>query len=192
MNFTSETGTFATVTGLSINSSEHFNLTYEATDVLLTVASGPLSPPLWTGRQTPGLRAGTPLAVSGQTPGLLSNGTPALTSHVMNVDFAGVDGNKAQRLSRAPRFDRSQSGNANTGQRTRTMINIRDSGQLLSMLDHTVPGSDGRLAVSHHNRMNDAGKTDRMMRADRGMAATSRMSERAATNPRVGAGKRAL
>jgi hypothetical protein len=40
MNFTSETGTFATVNGLAINSSEHFTITYQGTDVLLTVVSG--------------------------------------------------------------------------------------------------------------------------------------------------------
>jgi len=40
MNFNSETGSFATVNGLSINSSEHFTITYQSTDILLTVASG--------------------------------------------------------------------------------------------------------------------------------------------------------
>jgi hypothetical protein len=76
-------------------------------------------------------------------------------------------------------------------------MNIRDSGELLSMLDHTVRGSDGRLTVSHHNRMNDTGKTDRinvdrMMRADRGMADVRRMSERGVINSQLGGGKRAF
>ena len=44
MNFTSETGTFATVNGLGINTSEHFTITYQGTDVLLTVAPGPAGP----------------------------------------------------------------------------------------------------------------------------------------------------
>jgi len=44
MNFNSEAGTFATVNGLAINSSEHFTITYQGTDVLLTVVSGPMSP----------------------------------------------------------------------------------------------------------------------------------------------------
>jgi hypothetical protein len=35
------TGQFTTVNGLSINSSEHFQITYNATNVTLTVASGP-------------------------------------------------------------------------------------------------------------------------------------------------------
>lgn len=43
MNFTSETGTFATVNGLAINSSEHFAITYQPADVLLTVVSGAMS-----------------------------------------------------------------------------------------------------------------------------------------------------
>ena len=44
MNFSSETGTFSTVNGLPINSNEHFTITYQPTDVLLTVVSGALAP----------------------------------------------------------------------------------------------------------------------------------------------------
>jgi hypothetical protein len=43
MNFTSETGTFTKVTGLAINSAENFKITYQPTDVLLTVVSNPAS-----------------------------------------------------------------------------------------------------------------------------------------------------
>jgi hypothetical protein len=43
MNFTSETGMFATVNGLAINSAEHFIITYQPTDVLLSVVSGALA-----------------------------------------------------------------------------------------------------------------------------------------------------
>jgi hypothetical protein len=39
-NFNSESGKFAAVNGLAINSSEHFAVTYQPTDVLLTVVSG--------------------------------------------------------------------------------------------------------------------------------------------------------
>jgi hypothetical protein len=39
MDFNSETGTFTTVNGLSINSSEEFSVSYQGTDVLLTVVS---------------------------------------------------------------------------------------------------------------------------------------------------------
>jgi hypothetical protein len=40
VNFASATGTFVNVTGLGINSSEHFTITYPGTDVLLTVVAG--------------------------------------------------------------------------------------------------------------------------------------------------------
>jgi len=133
MNFTSESGTFATVNGLSINGTEHFTLTYQPTDVLLTVVSGPVAP----------RHPATPLG----------------------------------------------------GKRAQPVINLRDSGQLLSLLDHTVRGSDGRLTVSHHNRVNDTGKTDRisgdrMMKADRDMADIRRMRDRGVVNNRLGSGAR--
>src|SRR4029077_7078289 len=82
MNFTSETGTFSTVNGLSINGTEHFTLTYQPTDVLLTVVSGPV----------------------------------------------------------APRPPATPTG----GKIARPVLNVTDSCELLSMLDHTVRGSDGR------------------------------------------------
>jgi hypothetical protein len=44
MSFSSETGTFGMVNGLAINSTEHFSVTYQPTDVLLTVVSGALTP----------------------------------------------------------------------------------------------------------------------------------------------------
>jgi hypothetical protein len=148
MNFTSETGTFATVNGLPINNTEHFTIAYQGTDVLLTVVSGP---------------------------------------------FAGAGAHNRQPLSKAPPFDSSQPGNPTIGRRTRTVINIRDSGQLLSMLDDAVPGSDGRLTISHHNRMNDTGKTDRinadrMMKANRGRADIRHTRDRGLINPRPGGG----
>jgi hypothetical protein len=43
MNYSSETGKFSTVNGLGINNKEHFKLTYQGSDVLLTVVSGPLA-----------------------------------------------------------------------------------------------------------------------------------------------------
>ncbi|MBV9761827.1 MAG: hypothetical protein JO340_14795 [Acidobacteriaceae bacterium] len=54
MNFTSETGSFATVNGLPINSTEHFTITYQTSDVLLTVVSGAAS----TNPLRPGIRMG--------------------------------------------------------------------------------------------------------------------------------------
>jgi hypothetical protein len=40
LNFSSATGQFSTVNGLAINSTEHFTITYQPTDVLLSVVSG--------------------------------------------------------------------------------------------------------------------------------------------------------
>jgi hypothetical protein len=40
LGFNSETGSFATVKGLAINSAEHFSISYQGTDVLATVVSG--------------------------------------------------------------------------------------------------------------------------------------------------------
>jgi hypothetical protein len=40
VDYTSESGQFATVNGLAINSAEHFTVTYQGADVLLTVVSG--------------------------------------------------------------------------------------------------------------------------------------------------------
>ena len=45
LNFTSATGTFTTVNGLAINGTEHFTISYQGTDVLLTVVSGALHQP---------------------------------------------------------------------------------------------------------------------------------------------------
>jgi hypothetical protein len=43
MNFSSATGQFSTANGLAINSTEHFTISYQSNDVLLTVASGATS-----------------------------------------------------------------------------------------------------------------------------------------------------
>jgi hypothetical protein len=52
MNYSSETGTFSTVNGTAINSSEHFTVTVQSTDVLLTVVSGAAAPPLHNAHAT--------------------------------------------------------------------------------------------------------------------------------------------
>jgi hypothetical protein len=49
VNFSSETGMFTTVNGLPINPSEHFTISYQGNDVLLTVVSGPLQQPVANG-----------------------------------------------------------------------------------------------------------------------------------------------
>lgn len=45
LNFSSETGTFAKVNGLTINSTENFTLTYQPSDVLLTVTAASAAKP---------------------------------------------------------------------------------------------------------------------------------------------------
>jgi hypothetical protein len=50
MNFTSETGTFSTVNGTAINSSEHFVVAVQPTDVLVKVVSGAAAQPAVTGQ----------------------------------------------------------------------------------------------------------------------------------------------
>ena len=62
LNAASTTGTFSTVTGLAINSTEHFTVTYNSNDVVLTVVSGALplsavSAGLRPARMAPGRRA---------------------------------------------------------------------------------------------------------------------------------------
>ena len=45
--------------------------------------------------------------------------------------FAGAGANRPQPLSQAPPFDASSPGNPTNGKRTRTIMNIKNSGQLL-------------------------------------------------------------
>ena len=75
-------------------------------------------------------------------------------------------------------------------------MNIKNSGQLLSLLDGAVPGPDGRLRVPRHNRRN-AGNRDRlnvtrMTKADRDVADIRRMRDRGVINNRLGSGARAF
>ena len=110
--------------------------------------------------------------------------------------FAGAGANRPQPLSQAPPFDAPAPGNPTNGKRTRTIINIKNSGQLLSLLDGAVPGPDGRLRVPRHNRRN-AGNPDRlnvtrMTKADRDVADIRRMRDRGVINNRLGSGTRAF
>src|SRR5262249_15531828 len=110
--------------------------------------------------------------------------------------FAGAGANKPRPLSEAPPFGASSPGNPTNGKRTRTMINVQTSGQLLSMLDGAVPGPDGRLRVPHQDHSHavnaDRLNINRMMKADRDMADTRRMHDRGLINNRIGSGTRAF
>jgi hypothetical protein len=110
--------------------------------------------------------------------------------------FAGAGANRPRPLSEAPPFDSVTPGNPTNGKRTRRVININNSGQLLSLLDGAVPGPDGRLKVPRHNHRNkgngDRLNVTRMTKADRDMADIRRMRDRGVVNNRLGAAKRAF
>jgi hypothetical protein len=110
--------------------------------------------------------------------------------------FAGAGANKPRPLSDAPPFGGSSPGSPTNGKKTRTVMNIQNSGQLLSVLDGAVPGPDGKLRVPHHNNRNavnaDRVNVNRMMKADRDMADIRRMRERGVINNRIGSGTRAF
>jgi hypothetical protein len=110
--------------------------------------------------------------------------------------FAGAGANRPQPLSEAPPFGAPMPGNPTNGKRARTVINIKNSGQLLSLLDGALAGPDGRLRVSRHNRRN-AGNPDRlnvsrMTKADRDVADIRHMRGRGMINNRLGSGTRAF
>src|SRR5437763_17115860 len=59
--------------------------------------------------------------------------------------FAGTGANGPQALSNAAAFDARATGNPSNGKRSRTVINVPNSGQLVSLLDGGVPSPDRRL-----------------------------------------------
>ncbi len=111
--------------------------------------------------------------------------------------FAGAGANKPQPLSQAPPFGPATPGNPTNGKRARTVINVRNSGQLLSLLDGAVPGRDGRLRVPRQNQRHP-GNADRlnvtrsMTKADRDVADIRHMRDRGVINNRLGSGARAF
>ncbi|HEU5247591.1 MAG TPA: FecR family protein, partial [Candidatus Udaeobacter sp.] len=110
--------------------------------------------------------------------------------------FAGAGANNPRPLSEAPAFDAPSPGNPTNAKRTKTVINIQNSGQLLSLLDGAVLGHDGRLKVPHHNKRHavnaDRVNLDRMMKADRDMADIRHTRDRGVINNRISAGTRAF
>ena len=110
--------------------------------------------------------------------------------------FAGAGANTPRPLSEAPPFDASSPRNPTNGKRSRTVINIRNSGQLLSLLDGAVPGPDGRLRLprdKHRHAANaDRPNVNRMIKADRDMADVRRVRDRGVVNNRLGSGTRAF
>ncbi len=110
--------------------------------------------------------------------------------------FASAGANRPQPLSKAPQFGAPSPSNPSNGKRSKTLINIQNSGQLLSLLDGTVPGSDGRLRVHGHNHRHAANadrlNVNRMIKADRDMADIRHMRDRGVINNRLGSGARAF
>jgi hypothetical protein len=110
--------------------------------------------------------------------------------------FAGTGANRPQPLSQAPPFSASSPGNPSNGRRSRTVINIPNSGQLLSLLDGAVPGPDGRLRLPHdrhrHAANADRFNVNRMIKADRDMADVRHMRDRGVINNHLGSGARAF
>jgi hypothetical protein len=109
--------------------------------------------------------------------------------------FAGAGANRPQPLSDAPPFDALSPGNPTNGKRSKTVINIPNSGQLLSLLEGSVPGPDGRLRVprdkQRHAANADRLNVNRMIKADRDMADVRHMRDRGVINNRLGSGTRA-
>jgi hypothetical protein len=110
--------------------------------------------------------------------------------------FAGAGANRPRPLSEAPPFGASSPGNPTHGKRNRTVINIENSGQLLSLLDGAVRGPDGRLRFPRHKHRHAANadhlNVNRMIKADRDMADVRHMRDRGAINNRLGSGTRAF
>jgi hypothetical protein len=110
--------------------------------------------------------------------------------------FAGAGANRPRPLSEAPPFNAASPGNPTNGKRTKTVINIRNTGELVSLLDGAVPGPDGRLRISGHRQRHaaNAGRinVDRMMKANRGMADIRHGRDRGMINSRLGGGTRAF
>jgi hypothetical protein len=110
--------------------------------------------------------------------------------------FAGAGANRPRPLSEAPPFGASSPGNPTHGKRNRTVINIENSGQLLSLLDGAVRGPGGRLRFPRHKHRHAANadhlNVNRMIKADRDMADVRHMRDRGAINNRLGSGTRAF
>ncbi len=109
--------------------------------------------------------------------------------------FAGAGAKRPRPLSEAPPFDASPPRNPTNGKRMNNVININNSGQLLSLLDGAVLGPDGRVRVPNHHRGNastDRLNVNRMIKADRDTADVRRMRDRGVINNRPGSGTRAF
>jgi FecR protein len=110
--------------------------------------------------------------------------------------FAGAGAKRPRPLSEAPPFGASSPGNPTHGKRMKNVINIKNSEQLLALLDGGVRGPEGRLRFPQHRHRHglngDRINASRMMKADRDMADIRRMRDRGLINNRLGSGARAF
>ncbi|HEU0209032.1 MAG TPA: FecR family protein [Candidatus Udaeobacter sp.] len=111
--------------------------------------------------------------------------------------FAGAGANRPLPLSQAPPFDAPLPGNPTNGKKVKAVINIRNSGELLSLLDDTVPGRNGRLKFSQshhrHGQNKDRPMIGRITKAEHNMINSQRSPDRLLSNARLGsAGRRAF
>jgi hypothetical protein len=110
--------------------------------------------------------------------------------------FAGAGANRPQPLSKAPPFDAASPGNPTNVKTARRVINIQNSGQLVSLLDAAVPGPHGRLSVppysARHAANTDRINVNRIMKVDRDTADIRRIRDRGVINNRLGPGTRAF
>jgi FecR protein len=108
--------------------------------------------------------------------------------------FAGAGAKRPRPLSEAPPFGASSPGNPTHGKRMKQVITIKNSEQLLALLDGGVPGPDGKVRFSHnrhgHGVNADRINFNRMMKADREMVDIRRMRDHGVINNRLGSGTR--
>lgn len=108
--------------------------------------------------------------------------------------FAGAGAKRPLPLAQAPPFGVSSPGNPTRGKRMQKVINIKNTDQLLALLDGGVPGPDGRVRFAHNRHRQGANadriNLNRMMKADREMVDIRRMRDHGVINNRLGSGTR--
>jgi hypothetical protein len=100
---------------------------------------------------------------------------------------------KSARLSTTNRTTNGATSTRTAG----STIDVRNTDQLLSLLDHAVPGSAGKITIPNSKRTSDLRTSsrlnaDRLLRANRGAMDSPHMRARSANDSRLGVGKRIL
>jgi hypothetical protein len=113
LGYNSESGEFATVTGLAINGAEHFALSYQGSELVATVVAGA------AGARSVGAYASSPLTEGGFSPGIRSGfqaeQTPASRSRAgADFEVASASGSRIFGLTREPNIAQSRARADNT------------------------------------------------------------------------------